>query len=939
MDNTEKQAFFTVLTSKEPPTLSKKFHLNAAGELEKTGGGQMVAGIAEIKAITTAEELATIISRLTPAQATAYGLPTDGTKKVLPKAGIVPSKTLKEKADRIKAGAPIVSRTREYFQWSSGPAVFMVDYDPRTGADPMSMEQVLETLYSVVPALKKAPHVALPSASTYIYHSGTCLKGAGGARILFIAADGTDIPRAGEVLFQRLWLAGHGYIAISKSGQTLVRSLVDASVWQPERLDFIAGAACKPPLEQRRPPAIVVEGWGFLDTRTALPALKPREKDKYDRLVEAAKKACEPEARAAVERFAEERAAMEPDEAKRKAVYDNFIRAAGKHTLLPSFVLHPTVGGTVTVAGILADPKKWHRAEFADPIEPDYQGDNRIAFANTMEASKPFIYSNAHGGIRYELVSELKTIRVVKGRRIEAIDEAWSVLRAGGRHFDMGGKIFSIAGARTVLREKPGAIAIDLDRTAKFETLSGKGKNAEYAPTDCPPIISEGIANEPATGRLPELVAVVTAPFLGFDEDRVIATDGYDPGTKTMLVIDDPRRWRPVPARPSNDELKHGIEALWYPMKDFPYDSPISRGVCLAGMLTAVCRGQMDTAPGYMGDAVGPSTGKSLQALTMAALAGGNPGVFADAKDEDEIRKRLLSILLAGQRTIILDNIERTFSSSVLSAFLTSGVFEERTLGRSETNRLPARCFVIITGNNLIIKGDLFRRFIQCRMDAKMERPWEREFAINPEAYVRGHRMELVSAALTILRAGIQRGPATPGRLGSFETWNDTVRKSVLLVRDLGLLDIDDPVKSIEQGFENDPDMEKLKAIVNILAERFGGRGFATNEAMEVGAVPGGMMTEADREYREVLVEVAGDKYGNPSAKILGWWFRRYAGRVVDGKKIIRWKTDGYAKVALWMVVNADGTRLPEPGTDEEARRPEPGEDGKQRVVPFRRSE
>src|SRR5262249_34403346 len=41
-------------------------------------------------------------------------------------------------------------------------------------------------------------------------------------------------------IYQALWLAGHGYIMVSKSGQALDRSLVDASVWQPERLDFAA---------------------------------------------------------------------------------------------------------------------------------------------------------------------------------------------------------------------------------------------------------------------------------------------------------------------------------------------------------------------------------------------------------------------------------------------------------------------------------------------------------------------------------------------------------------------------------------------------------------------------------------------------------------------------------------------------------------------------
>jgi hypothetical protein len=49
-----------------------------------------------------------------------------------------------------------------------------------------------------------------------------------------------DIPRYGELLFKRLWLAGHGYIALSGNGSVLIRTAIDSAVFSPERLDFVA---------------------------------------------------------------------------------------------------------------------------------------------------------------------------------------------------------------------------------------------------------------------------------------------------------------------------------------------------------------------------------------------------------------------------------------------------------------------------------------------------------------------------------------------------------------------------------------------------------------------------------------------------------------------------------------------------------------------------
>ena len=102
--------------------------------------------------------------------------------------------------------------------------------------------------------------------------TGEDLTGLRGQRIYLIVQEAGDIPRAGAALVDRLWAAGHGRIAVSVAGTALERCPVDSSVWQPEHLDFAAGAACGEGLVQRRGAPVLIPGSGdIVDTRVALP--------------------------------------------------------------------------------------------------------------------------------------------------------------------------------------------------------------------------------------------------------------------------------------------------------------------------------------------------------------------------------------------------------------------------------------------------------------------------------------------------------------------------------------------------------------------------------------------------------------------------------------------------------------------------------------------
>ncbi len=123
------------------------------------------------------------------------------------------------------------------------------------------------------------------STSAGLYHSEIekLSPGSLGRHIYVLVKDASDIKRALCALHDRLWVAGFGYFVVGAAGQQLDRSLIDASVYGPERLVFEGAPILKPPLaqdkEKRRPN---VFGKEAVDTATAVPPLTEAEQRRLD---------------------------------------------------------------------------------------------------------------------------------------------------------------------------------------------------------------------------------------------------------------------------------------------------------------------------------------------------------------------------------------------------------------------------------------------------------------------------------------------------------------------------------------------------------------------------------------------------------------------------------------------------------------------------------
>ena len=151
---------------------------------------------------------------------------------------------------------------------------------------------------------------------------------------------------------------------------------------------------------------------------------------------------------------------------------------------------------------------------------------------------------------------------------------------------------------------------------------------------------------------------------------------------------------------------------------------------------------------------------------------------MTEASDDEEWRKRVTAKLRQIPSIVLIDNLRQKLDSSAVAAALTAPFWEDRILGVSEMARLPIRCVWIATGNNPEFSNEMARRIVRIRLDAHVERPWQREGFRHPDlmTWVRANRARLVAACLTICRAWIAAGrPRGTRTIGSYENWAQTL--------------------------------------------------------------------------------------------------------------------------------------------------------------------
>jgi putative DNA primase/helicase len=263
--------------------------------------------------------------------------------------------------------------------------------------------------------------------------------------------------------------------------------------------------------------------------------------------------------------------------------------------------------------------------------------------------------------------------------------------------------------------------------------------------------ILEKITARQGAWKLPVLTGIINTPFLRAD-NSICEQPGYD-ATSGLLFKPNGQSFPSIPQQPSKDDAVAALTLLNRPIDTFPFVTPADRAVALSAILTALDRRSMATAPLHAFTAPTAGTGKSLLVDLVAILATGRlMPVISQGRNEDELEKRLGAALLAGDAAISLDNCDHVLQSAFLCQALTQQHLNIRVLGLSKNVETPVNVAIYATGNNLSIAGDLTRRTLLCALDPRCEHPERRRFDVDVIALARANRVNLVAAALTVLR-------------------------------------------------------------------------------------------------------------------------------------------------------------------------------------------
>jgi len=502
-----------------------------------------------------------------------------------------------------------------------------------------------------------------------------------------------------------------------------------------------------------------------------------------------------------------------------------------------------------------------------------------------------------------------------------------------------------------IRRETGSPIIVKMEQATLYEKLTANirwtkwdGKQQKDVATKCPKDVCAAVLARKQWPSIRHLHAVVTAPTVRPD-GTILQEPGYDEPTGLLYLpnadypeIDDRADFDAALAAKESllsvvqdfpfKDLKHHATAIeqaaggWLVTMDCGHTISVTEradtysctrcsvhlSAWFAFLLTCVARSAFEgTVPLWAIDATTRGTGKSriVQATSRIAYGVDAAGFTPEERDE-ETRKRVSSLLLAGERLVLLDNVEKEVGGATLNALLTNAMWGDRVMGTQMIMKVPNIAIWSVTGNNLTFDSDCTRRTIRIRLESLLENPEDREDLKekNLLRWISSQRNRLVAQAITVVRAWFNANRPQCGvkPMGSFEEWSEFIPPICVW------LGMPNPLLARATADESlDPDR---LAMLNLMKSMNGldphGQGITTTGIIHALFPPLERGQDRPRDEhedtRETINDVTHAKPGMlPSSVRLGKYLTKVRGRNVRGMKIEREKTSDTA-TCRWFV-------------------------------------
>ena len=279
---------------------------------------------------------------------------------------------------------------------------------------------------------------------------------------------------------------------------------------------------------------------------------------------------------------------------------------------------------------------------------------------------------------------------------------------------------------------------------------------------------------------LPVLDGVTTAPV--FDASgQLVKEPGFHQDSGVWYHERPGFSVPPIPVHPTPQEIDAARALLLDELLvDFPFVTASDRAHAVAAIILPFVRRMISgPTPVHLYEAPTPGSGKTLAAELVYMIATGDAAEATTMpSDDEEVRKKITSLLLAAKPVVLLDNVRGGIDSVSLAAVLTAEKWTDRLLGGNELAGLPNRAVWLVSANNPSLTIEIARRCIRIRVEPTNDRPWERKnFKHWPlKHWILENRSELVHAVLILVQAWFSGGcPQGRYTLGSFEHWAATL--------------------------------------------------------------------------------------------------------------------------------------------------------------------
>jgi hypothetical protein len=209
-------------------------------------------------------------------------------------------------------------------------------------------------------------------------------------------------------------------------------------------------------------------------------------------------------------------------------------------------------------------------------------------------------------------------------------------------------------------------------------------------------------------------------------------------------------------------------------------------------------------------------------------------GEYNASGANEELRKKLMSALMAGKKRLHFANNKGRLNNAVLEAFITSSTHSDRILGQNKTPNFDNEIDISISGNvGMTFTADLLNRsrFINLFLD--IENANLRDFKTpNLHKWVMDNRNDIISAIYSLIKNWFNHDmPKGSIKFASFPEWAE-ICGGIMECAGLGNPCEQDKVNALNISLDKDTD--EMKQLFEIVYEKYPNEWIEKSEIKEI---------------------------------------------------------------------------------------------------------